>query len=174
VANERLSSTYAHAIFEEAMAQWLTPLKAVAAALAKSDLATQLEDPTTEFVKKQELLRPVLPPNTPKPVENFLFLLVSKNNIHLLGDIVVELDRYAKREMSGVAAKVTSVIALTDGERAVLETKLRAQFGKDLVFDYTTDMAILGGVVVRIGDKVIDGSVAGKLAALQEKLKSAS
>jgi ATP synthase F1 delta subunit len=84
---------------------------------------------------------------------------------------VSDLDRYAKREAIGATAKVTSAIALTDSEKNTLESKLRAQFGNDLSFDYTVDATILGGVVVRVGDKVIDGSVAGKLAALQEKLR---
>jgi F-type H+-transporting ATPase subunit delta len=171
VANERLATTYAHAVFDQAMAQWLAPLKTIAAALAKSDLTAKLDDSAMEFSKKQSLLRAVLPPNTPQPVENFLWLLASHNHIHLLNEVIGDLDRYARREIVGGAAKITSAISLTDGEKAALETKMRAQFGKDLVFDYLVDQAILGGIVVRVGDKVIDGSVAGKLAALQEKLK---
>ena len=170
MANEGLASTYARAVFEEAMAQWLTPLKAVAASL-KPDVVAKLDDKALAFSKKQELLQPLLPANTPKPVENFIFLLATKGDAHLLNQVINDLDRYAKREALGVTAKVTSAIALTDGEKASLESKMRAQFGKDLQFDYVVDPAILGGVVVRVGDKVIDGSVAGKLAALQEKLK---
>ncbi len=170
MSNERLASTYARAVFEQAMAQWLSPLRAVAASL-KPDVVAKLDDRAIEFSKKQELMRPLLPPNTPQPVENLLFLLASKNDLHLLNEVINDLDRYAKREVIGESAKVTSAIALTNGEKAALETKMRAQFGKDLSFDYVVDPAILGGVVVRVGDKVIDGSVAGKLAALQEKLK---
>jgi len=153
------------------MAQWLAPLKTVAASLEKSGLSKKLDDASIEFSKKQELLRSALPANTPKQVENFLFLLVSKNHTHLLNQVIGDLDRFSKHEGVGVSAQVTSAIMLTDGEKASLETKMRAQFGKDLSFDYVVDSSILGGVVVRVGDKVIDGSVAGKLAALQEKLK---
>ncbi len=170
MANEGLASTYANAVFEEALTQWLTPLKAVAASL-KPDLVAKLDDPGLAFSKKQELLRPALPTNTLKPVENFVFLLASKNNVALLNDIIVILDRFAKRETWGTSAKVTSAIALTDSEKMAIESKMRSQFGKDLAFEFVVDSSILGGVVVRIGDKVIDGSVAGKLAALQEKLK---
>lgn len=153
------------------MAQWLAPLKIVAASLERSGLSKKLDDASLEFSKKQDLVRPVLPANTPKQIENFLFLLVSKNHAHLLNEIIGDLDRFSKHEGVGVSAKVTSAIMLTDGEKAALETKMRAQFGRDLSFDYVVDATILGGVVVRVGDKVIDGSVAGKLAALQEKLK---
>jgi len=66
---------------------------------------------------------------------------------------------------------VTSAVPLIETEKSALEAKLRAQFGDDLACDYAVNPAILGGVTVRIGDKVIDGSVAGKLAELKEKLK---
>ncbi|MEW5719710.1 MAG: F0F1 ATP synthase subunit delta, partial [Chloroflexota bacterium] len=56
-------------------------------------------------------------------------------------------------------------------EKSALEARLRAPFGDDLAFEYSVDAQILGGIIVRVGDKVIDGSVAGKLAELKEKLK---
>ncbi len=171
MSNERLAQTYALAVFEEALARWLTPLQAIAASVEQAGLTEKLDDAALEFSKKQELLQPVFPSHTPNEAQNFLFLLASKNHTHLLRQVVAALDRYAKREAGGVGARVTSALALTDGEKAALETKIRAQFSQDLSFDYVVDPAVLGGVVVRVGDKVIDGSVAGKLAALQERLK---
>lgn len=171
MANEQLARQYAQAVFEQAMAKWLTPLQAVAAALEKAGATIKLDDPTLAFSAKQELLRSLFPANTPTDVQNLIFTMATKNHVHLLKQVVSDLDRYAKREAIGATAKVTSAVTLTDGEKNALESKLRAQFGNDLLFDYTVDATILGGVVVRVGDKVIDGSVAGKLAALQEKLK---
>jgi F-type H+-transporting ATPase subunit delta len=171
VANERLAQPYAQALFEQALEQYLAPLKTIAVALEQAGVITQLDDPTLEFAQKQALVQPLWPTNTPAQVQNFVLLLASKNHMHLLNEIIADLDRYAKREALGTRAKVTTAIPLTENEKSALETKLRAQFGQDLTFDYTIDASILGGLVVRIGDKVIDGSVAGKLAALQEKLK---
>jgi ATP synthase F1 delta subunit len=68
---------------------------------------------------------------------------------------------------------VTTTVELTKEERQKLETKLRSQYGADLAFEYRIDPSILGGVVVRIGDIVIDGSVSGKLAVLKQKMESA-
>ncbi len=171
MANERLAQPYAQALFEQALEQYLTPLKTIAGALAQAGVINQLDDPTLEFAKKQTLVQPLLPTNTPTHVQNFVFLLASKNHVHLLNEIIAHLDHYAKRQAIGVRAHVTTAIPLTENEKSALETKLRAQFGQDLTFEYAIDASILGGLVVRIGDKVIDGSVAGKLAALQEKLK---
>ncbi|MES4787715.1 MAG: F0F1 ATP synthase subunit delta, partial [Nitrospiraceae bacterium] len=60
--------------------------------------------------------------------------------------------------------------ALTDDEQRALESKLRAKFGRDLTFEYRVEPSLLGGVVAKVGDKIIDGSLAAKLNAMQEML----
>lgn len=171
MADERLAQTYAQAIFEKALADWLAPLKGAAAALARDGLAQKLNDAGTTFSQKQELLRSILPADASVAVQNFLLLLVSKHQVHLLPQVVAEFEQYAQRGTAGARAKITSAVPLTDAEKQAVEPKLRMQFGQGLGFDYAIDPTILGGVIVRVGDKVIDGSVAGKLAALKEKLK---
>lgn len=170
MANEQSPQTYAQALFEQATADWLTPLKRAAECIKPAD-AQILDQPGVEFAKKQEILQRVLPGNTPAQVKNFIFLLASQENIHQLPTIIAEFDRYTQRGPLRAVTLVTSAVALTDDEKRALEAKLRARYGADSDFQYKVDAAILGGVVVRMGDKVIDGSVAGKLAALKEKLK---
>jgi hypothetical protein len=70
-------------------------------------------------------------------------------------------------------AQVTSAVALTPDERRALEQKLRAKFGRDLVFEYRLDPGLLGGVVAKVGDKIIDGSLAARLNAMQAALLGA-
>ena len=153
------------------MTGWLTPLKTIAASLAQAGITSQLDDAGIVFSKKQEMLRAVFPTDADARVQNFVFLLANKNQVHLLPEIIGALDVYAQRSAAVAIAKVTSAVPLTDAEKQAMETKLRGQFGQDAAFEYAVDASILGGVVVRVGDKVIDGSVAGKLAALKEKLK---
>jgi F-type H+-transporting ATPase subunit delta len=171
VANERLAQTYAQAIFEKAVTDWLAPLKTIAASLAPSEVE-ELDRAGLAFSKKQAVLRRVIPTDTTTEVQNFLSLLASKNQVHLLPQVIAEFDRYAQRGAVRPLAKVTSAVALTDAEKRALEEKMRPHFGPETDFEYVTDQSILGGVIVRVGDKVIDGSVAGKLAALKEKLAS--
>lgn len=170
MANDRLAQTYAQAIFEEGVEGWQASLKTIAASLEKSGLIKQLDSAAVKFSKKQELLRDALPSNTNTQVKNFVHLLASKNQVHLLPQIMAEFERYSQRGPMRQAAQVTSAIALTASQKRSLETKVRAKFGPDIEFEYAVDKELLGGVVVRVGDKVIDGSVAGKLAALKEKL----
>jgi len=71
------------------------------------------------------------------------------------------------------AAHITSAVALTADERRALEAKLQAKFGRALSFEYAVDPSLLGGVMAKVGDKIIDGSLATKLNAMQETLLGA-
>ncbi len=67
-------------------------------------------------------------------------------------------------------ATVKSAVPLTEEERQALRQKLAPNFGGDIELTCQVDPHILGGVIVRVGDQVIDGSVAGKLEALKKSL----
>lgn len=66
--------------------------------------------------------------------------------------------------------KVSSAVPLTKQEQAALREKLEGRFGADLEIRFDVETSLLGGVVVRVGDQVIDGSVKGKLDALAQTL----
>ncbi len=173
MANEQLVHAYAQAIFEQAVERWRKALRALGENLGQTrDALIRLDTPTEDLKRKQELVNRLLPADADAEVRNFVYLLASKNQVHLLPDVIAEFDRYASRGPVRQAARVTSAVALTEGERTQLEHKTRMQYGEDVSFEYRVDKSLLGGVVVRIGDKVIDGSVAGKLAAMRQKLEA--
>lgn len=167
------ASNYARALFEKAVEKHTRDLHALSNAIAKSNLMPRLDNPAESFDGKKTLLNGMLPPNADEQVRNLAYLLASKNQVHLLPDVVSAYDTFAAAGATGNVAHVTTTIALTTDERAKLESKLRAQYGADLGFDYRLDPAILGGVVIRIGDVVIDGSVSGKLAQMKQKMEIA-
>ncbi len=69
-----------------------------------------------------------------------------------------------------INATVTTAVALTDAEREIIETRLQAKHGKDLPIAYRIDPSILGGVIVRVGDRYVDGSVVARLGQLRQEL----
>lgn len=167
------ASNYARALFEKSVEKYSHDLHALQNAVAKSNLLTRLDNAAESFDGKKALLNGMLPPNADTEVRNLAYLLASKNQLHLLGEVVGNFDKLVSAGLPGNTARVTTTIELSNEERAKLESKFRKQYGQDLAFEYRIDPAILGGVVVRIGDVVIDGSVSGKLAAMKQKLESA-
>jgi ATP synthase F1 delta subunit len=98
--------------------------------------------------------------------------LATTQNPALQHDVLRELgDMLRGGDQS--AAHITSAVPLTPDEKHALEAKLQAKFGRALSFDYAVDKALLGGVVAKVGDKIIDGSLATKLNAMQEALLGA-
>jgi F-type H+-transporting ATPase subunit delta len=83
-------------------------------------------------------------------------------------------DALGELEVAGrkhrVEAIVTSAVPLTGGERQQLETRLKARYGDDMPISYQVEPAILGGLTVRVGDRLIDGSVASKLGQLRQQM----
>jgi F-type H+-transporting ATPase subunit delta len=71
---------------------------------------------------------------------------------------------------SEVLAKVTSAVPLTKDEQAALREKLQTRFNQPLDLRFEVEPSLLGGVRVRVGDEVIDGSVKSKLDALAQSL----
>lgn len=74
-------------------------------------------------------------------------------------------------ELSGEAAEITSALPLTDDEKLVVEKNLQQMLGAAAPVNYKVDPAILGGVTIRVGDRVLDGSVAGQLQGLRTSLQ---
>lgn len=73
--------------------------------------------------------------------------------------------------LSGASAEVTSALPLTESEQDAVKRDVLAKVGGEASVAFRVDPSILGGLVVRVGDKVIDGSVAGQLSNLRETLR---
>jgi F-type H+-transporting ATPase subunit b len=74
-------------------------------------------------------------------------------------------------ELTGDAAEVTSALPLNKDEQDSIRKNVLAKMGAQAKVDFVVDPQILGGLVIRVGDKVIDGSVAGQLEGLRKSLK---
>lgn len=74
------------------------------------------------------------------------------------------------QQVSGASAEVTSALPLTDAEKAAVKQDVLAQVGDQATVTFRVDPAILGGLIVRVGDKVLDGSVSGQLESMRQSL----
>ncbi len=164
------AQSYASAFFEAAFERWLGALEGIAATLAGNrTLADHLQAAGVDLAKRQAALDGILPADTDPLVRNLLYTLMQRGDLGLVGDVAAAL-RLRRAEAAPIAAEVVTATALDDDQRQTLEDKLSAQYGTGLAFTYRVDPSILGGIIVRVGDKLIDSSVASKLAAMKQAL----
>ncbi|MFZ5591798.1 MAG: F0F1 ATP synthase subunit delta [Bacillota bacterium] len=104
----------------------------------------------------------------------FLKFLVERQREQFLPDIVEFFVQLANKARNIVAASVTSAVELNPDERKALEGVLNKITGKNVQTAYRVDPSLIGGVVVKIGDRVLDGSVRTRLAAMREHLRQIS
>ena len=162
---------YAAAIYDLALETWSGQLAAIQGALKTDDaLRATLGDANVSTRDKLDLLERSLPGRLSGDVRKFVGTLLESGQLNQLDAILVEFGRLAHRQPERRLARVTSAVPLTSDEQATMQAKLVEQFGGDLEFQFDVDPALIGGVYLRVGDQVIDGTVAGKLAALRTSL----
>jgi F-type H+-transporting ATPase subunit delta len=96
--------------------------------------------------------------------------LLEAGQLDQLDAILLEFDQLVRRRPELKLARVTSAVPFTEAEKDAMRAKLTDRFGPDLEFEFKVDASLIGGVYLRVGDQVIDGSVSGKLAALRDRL----
>ncbi|MEO0904180.1 MAG: F0F1 ATP synthase subunit delta [Pseudomonadota bacterium] len=102
---------------------------------------------------------------------NVLALLASKRRLFVLPQLLAVLQDMLSDERGEVTAEVTTAKALTKAQADKLAKTLKAQVGKSVTIKETVDESIIGGLIVKVGSKMIDTSIASKLNALQNTMK---
>ncbi len=178
VLNFQLASKYARAIFE--LAQELNKLDDFDKdlALVKNDIfkvpdaVAFFKNPLVPHIAKKDLLSKALKGEISDTVLNFLLLLTDKSRIGIFSEIY-DIFTSLKNDAQGIViADVTTAFPLTKDQEKKLGLKLAEVTRKKIKIRRHEDKSILGGVIVTIGDKRIDGSAAGRLQALSSKLQA--
>ena len=172
----KLASTYAQAIYELAndknlLDQVEQQLLLVDGTIAgHRELSHLMYHPQVPEQAKKETLSRVFEGELTDFVRNFLLLLVDKRREAALPAIVREYVRLANEKRNIAEAEVITAVPLTAEQEQALKDKLSAVANKNIILKPRIDQSIIGGVVVKIGGKLIDGSVTGRMKALQAAL----
>ncbi|GIV77203.1 ATP synthase F1 subunit delta [Litorilinea aerophila] len=162
---------YAQAMYLALLERWQSALDEVSALLRKDKkLAALLMDSSKDLDERINALTAALPAETPTEVVNLLKLLVQEGDLGLLEAISEALAQVASGQRTPTVAEITSAVELSDQDKEALQNKLKQQYGDDLIFEFHVDPSLMGGLRVRVGDRLIDTSIASRLAALRESL----
>ena len=104
-------------------------------------------------------------------VTNTLKLMASKRRLSVLPQLVASLRGLIADEKGEVTAEVRAATALSADRESTLAATLKKSVGKDVKMKVTVDESLIGGLIVKVGSKMIDTSIASKLSALQNTMK---
>jgi F-type H+-transporting ATPase subunit delta len=138
---------------------------------ANADLRTFLEHPMKSVSDKSTLFRNVFSGKLSDLLMDFVDLLIRRGRIVALPDVAHVFDDMADAHQGVVRAEARSFLPLNEQEQARLVEQVQKLYpGSDVDLQVEVDESLLGGVELRIGDQVIDGTVAGRLKKVREYL----
>lgn len=175
---EGMPGRYASALFDLATEQKMLPevekdLASFQALIDESgDLAALVRSPVVSRTDQGKAIAALVAKAGIMPTTgNFLQLLAKNGRLFAVGDMIKAFRKLAARQRGEVQAEVTSATALNDAQTAELKATLKAAVGKDVQLSSRVDPSILGGLVVKLGSRMIDSSLRTKLAGLRVALK---
>ena len=177
MADSVYARRYAQAVFRMALEQkelnvWQSDLRKIASVVRDEALFALLANREVSFDEKTKVLSERLGEINPMALK-LVSMLIAKDRLGMIEDIAEEyqqlLDNYRGVEGAEVA-EVTTAIPLDNEDRLKLAQRITDMVGKPIVLKVKVDPGIVGGIVIRIGDKLIDGSIRSKLAALRREL----
>jgi len=166
---------YAEAVLEIArrdgtLEAWLTDLRIAAATVTHPQAARTVDNPAVPLAARREILTMLLADRISRPALNLVVLLAHRGRLAALPAIAREYARLVDRERGVVAATVTSALPLDPAELGAITARLEAMTGSDVEVTTAVDSALIGGLTVRVRDRLIDASLRGRLERLRDRL----
>ncbi|MEI9993669.1 MAG: F0F1 ATP synthase subunit delta [Rhizomicrobium sp.] len=173
-----LAGRYATAIFELAQDGKAIPaLEQDFASLRRmmqqsTDFARLVRSPVFGHEEQGKAMKAVLAKMDAAPLTTqFVLLLTAKRRLFFLADIIAAFERLLAGRRGEVLALVTSARNLNDGEIAELKAALKAKLGREPRLETKVDPSLLGGLVVKVGSRMIDSSLRTKLTSLRAAMR---
>ncbi|GIV74872.1 MULTISPECIES: ATP synthase F1 subunit delta [Caldilinea] len=163
---------YAQALWLAQLERWRQAFEQVQQVLSDEKLAASLADSSKSSAEKAAALEKALPAGTPVEIANLLKVMADAGDLNLVEDVAARVAQVASGKAEAVKVEITSAIELTDDEKEQLRKRLTEEYGTGLIFSFSVDPSLMGGLRVRVGDRLIDNSIASRLAALRESIVS--
>jgi F-type H+-transporting ATPase subunit delta len=161
-----LARPYAEAVFRLAqehneLALWGERLANAALLVDEPQMAALIADPGLDDERVVELMLSML--DGAPQTANFLRLLAANDRLPLLPEVAAQFDVLRAAAEGVLEARIISAQPLDEAQVEALVTALKSRFNREVQASVTVDESLLGGAIISIGDRVIDGSVRGRL-----------
>jgi F-type H+-transporting ATPase subunit delta len=173
VARPYARAAFRHAADQGALAQWSALLAAGAQVASDASARALFGNPRVtgnELVEFVSGIATAAGATIDANARNFIALLAENHRLALLPEIAAQFEALKAEIEHSIDVEVTTAMALTEAQRATLSAALSTRFGRTVRLHETIDADLLGGAIVRAGDLVLDGSLTGRLARLEQQL----
>ena len=172
-----LARPYARAAFEFAhgrgtLDSWSGALATAAAVSVEPRVARMLASPAHTAEQQAKSMIGLCGDDLAEDQRNFITVLAANKRLSLLPEIAILFDELKAEQERSVDVKVVSAFALEDSTQQTLAEVLSKKLERDVKVEAEVDESLIGGVLIRAGDLVIDGSVRGRLKKLSEAMNS--
>jgi F-type H+-transporting ATPase subunit delta len=166
---------YSQAVFELAkenneIDRWKSDLQIIAQLARNSDFASVMQNPKYHYAEKTRLLRGQLT-SINKMSLNLVDLLTSKGMFSLIVDIYTEYELLVNKSQNIEKAEVVTAAPLSEEDKLKIAEHFGGVTGNKIILSEKVDPSIIGGLVVKVGGKLIDGSTRSQLLALRNELQ---
>lgn len=171
---EFLYKRYALALYDVAeekgkIEEYLKELRFVCKLINENqDFHEVIKHPQVNTAKKKEIFNNIFRGRIEEGLLSFLLILIEKDRILYINEKLNEMEKIYLDRKNTVKAVVTTAIPMLDEEKKALKEKLEKQYNKIIIMENIVDHEILGGVYVRVGNDVIDGTVKSKLMEMKD------
>ncbi|HVB96475.1 MAG TPA: ATP synthase F1 subunit delta [Chloroflexota bacterium] len=174
MATSGVARRYAQAVYDIAREEqdidgWLHDLHVIATVLREPTLKALLDNPGVSFEQKSQVIEDSFSALGPKR-RNLVQLLVENGRVNLIDQILTAYGAEVNRARGIVTARVSTAVPMSPSEIEAIANHLASMTGLKVVVTPDVDPSLIGGFVARIGDRLIDGSVVGRLAALRARV----
>ena len=170
-----IARRYAGAMFDIGLKQHslertLEDVRGIAQVFAHRKLAYLLREPKVPAQRKETAIRQALANKLLPTSLNLALLVVQRELVDIMPNIANELEQLVLDYKNEAIADVTTATQIDDAQLTQIKQALEKRTGKTIITHTRVQPDILGGVIARVGDQVIDGSVRSRLAALRQQL----
>lgn len=172
IARPYAKAAFEHAVEKGELSQWSQALALASVVAAHDDVKSALDSPALSGEQKSAVFIDVCGADLSNEVKNFITVLAEHKRLSVLPAIADAFEVLKSLQEQAVDVDVTSAFELSAEQQANLAEKLKNKWQKEVSVKTQVDNSLIGGVIIRAGDMVIDNSIRGKLAQLSEAVNT--